>query len=99
AHRARPCYPTRRSSDLKCRIGEEEWVRLTQVDPKVHPHMWEVKMDLSRIPAGRHSIEVVVSSPTLAEASQCITILSGPWSEAMRSEEHTSELQSRENLV
>src|SRR5690606_41430083 len=96
-HRDRPSFPTRRSSDLssvQAVISGEMRVEDVPLAPWV---------DLQALKAGDpEPMEIVVEIPAgkskrgwnyRPEALQKIV------GEVMRSEEHTSELQSRENLV
>src|SRR5690606_42146845 len=96
-HRYLHSFPTRRSSDLM------EVISLVRVDGKLVDRTHRIGLRSSDF-SGRHSIRVAMFSPS------CIMILSRLSSRSlsssqsiksvtMRSEEHTSELQSRENLV
>src|SRR5690606_41124496 len=80
-----PSFPTRRSSDL----GLKKWSPTTRSGREVAA--------ASRVMGMEEVLEARIASlPTLPSRAVKISRLSASFS---RSEEHTSELQSRENLV
>src|SRR5690349_24033082 len=84
-----PSFPTRRSSDLTV------WFRRTDVGEP------EQCVELVREVAGEHgSLDVLVNDAVLAgrHSRPLLHTEVADW-DAMRSEEHTSELQSRRDLV
>src|SRR5690606_41889971 len=96
-HRDLLSFPTRRSSDLKTSF----WARLFGSKPKRPPldkrQAQELSADLRKqlvvlrdllFSEDDTQIETIVGSKALESEN-----------DSMRSEEHTSELQSRENLV
>src|SRR5690606_39625864 len=84
AHRARPSFPTRRSSDL----GTATVARPLQIA------LGSIPIDRNMAMATRAL--ATLNRPGIATSA---TSFSPPGPSATRSEEHTSELQSRENLV
>src|SRR5690606_40656546 len=86
AHRALPSFPTRRSSDLPRRpIKRSSASR---------------RCTRSRKGYGASDQRCNVSSRTIALFTATVrAFFTAAFSERVRSEEHTSELQSRENLV
>src|SRR5207247_9714705 len=79
-------FPTRRSSDLACRRGRRARAR---ADSRVSRSICPSEV------AHRH----VVSARTLDALPRCAAQALPPRTLAERSEEHTSELQSRVDLV
>src|SRR5690606_41230293 len=89
ARRQRPSFPTRRSSDLPDAAGGVPQAHRGEAFPSTEDHRWM-----------RRALRVAeqaqfVSSPNPRVG--CVLVRDGRW--LARSEEHTSELQSRENLV
>src|SRR5690606_40618403 len=87
ARRALPPFPTRRSSDLHSR-GTCTWRRSSMKTGKPTPPR------MTATARGRHTQGSATKPMALSEYSAKPALL-----KAERSEEHTSELQSRENLV
>src|SRR5690606_40282815 len=99
ATRVRPTFPTRRSSDLRVRAIDDsptgELVPRSDVSEQVVPrrHGW-----LLLGTSGRQDQPLLLRGPTEGAPHgrlMLATVVPAP----TRSEEHTSELQSRENLV
>src|SRR5690606_41056429 len=89
-----PSFPTRRSSDLLDHPRVDYWVRRFTTDKR-----GEFSRFLSR--SGRY---VPMISQKLAERGMpqdliYLAMIESGFNPKARSEEHTSELQSRENLV
>src|SRR5207249_12308827 len=92
-------FPTRRSSDLqghkpklRARPQHDVLTEPAEVDGKDGARIREVKRKV----AVRHGVDAVLSEPGEAElAGDHVT----PQGQRCRSEEHTSELQSRFDLV
>src|SRR5690606_41907115 len=83
AHRDRHSFPTRRSSDLETGVERDPYV------PRPNG-VWSVSpCTTSMSSMGSPSSLLMI----------CANVVSCPWPWVCRSEEHTSELQSRENLV
>src|SRR5690606_42128598 len=95
ARRAPHSFPTRRSSDLNIGAAARAMKnmglsRLVLVNPK--PKAWPAREALSMAASALDVLDRVRVVATLEDAiAECHLVL--------RSEEHTSELQSRENLV
>src|SRR5690606_41561095 len=93
--RARPPVPTRRSSDLRKVSAERMAIPALLATSAVHHHLIAKGL--------RTSVGLVVETGEAREVHH-FACLAGYGAEAInpylaRSEEHTSELQSRENLV
>src|SRR5690606_41484662 len=89
-HRGRPSFPTRRSSDLICtEVQCIVFSRSRQIDPCHESHY-------ASIVGTSQGGMPVEEGGGLAHSGGCIATAATP---DVRSEEHTSELQSRENLV
>src|SRR5690606_42079428 len=86
-HRALPSFPTRRSSDLTgMRSGELAALTWGDLDGE---HL-RINKTLKRVGG-----KFLVGVPKSAASNRVIRLST----DTLRSEEHTSELQSRENLV
>src|SRR5690606_41384899 len=86
AHRQLPSFPTRRSSDLPARP--------THPLPDPHPRL--PTLPPSRQPAADRGLTRTTKGPATRRGPEGRR---GRGDVSRRSEEHTSELQSRENLV
>src|SRR5690606_42137088 len=87
-------FPTRRSSDL-CFVSRSDRHRLLMVSKPVKLRSISEKMAVARsVGKTRPCCRVNSGKPSRSSASLTQLLMAG-W----RSEEHTSELQSRENLV
>src|SRR5207302_10851189 len=95
AHRHPPSFPTRRSSDLLEAAGSYRAEHPLESEPS--PFVGAARCaachrdTVSALQASRHASTLVRGKP--------LTKLPYPDRPLPRSEEHTSELQSRENLV
>src|SRR5690606_41844990 len=95
AHRPRPSFPTRRSSDLAATADRESrFVPDSPATAADRSSRWSSRKPVSVCPEAKAEWvrietrnERFVTTPWIVAASSA------------RSEEHTSELQSRENLV
>src|SRR5690606_41926761 len=96
ASRDRPSFPTRRSSDL----GHSPTHDLTYDDVYLLPRRSAVEsrfdVDLSTVDGTGATIPIVVANMTAIAGRRMAETVAR---RGGRSEEHTSELQSRENLV
>src|SRR5690606_41953752 len=88
-HPALPSFPTRRSSDLPRQL----LVGQRRSDPRRHPVRRRLELSLQ----GRRCEPAIELGAGAAKPLVDQRRLPSPF--AARSEEHTSELQSRENLV
>src|SRR5690606_41331393 len=88
-----PSFPTRRSSDLARDPQREQAVQADGVEVRA----FEPVLALGRAAAtaGDEPAQVGVASAILDQQHQLEAVVEAE----LRSEEHTSELQSRENLV
>src|SRR5690606_41092596 len=94
-HRHRPSFPTRRSSDLLPALTEA----LDDAHARDARGGWPPLLaDLCRR-AGCRGAEARLSGRAGPGARLAPRLRSGAFAAGRRSEEHTSELQSRENLV
>src|SRR5690606_40315751 len=92
AQRLRPSFPTRRSSDLDHRAIDEGLVRTAQRVAKSNAATpWADEL--------RSLSEAVSADAAQLDAIREAAGIDGGTLKQLRSEEHTSELQSRENLV
>src|SRR5690606_41800121 len=91
--------PTRRSSDLPIEIfGVRHGQSLGQVDPSAYPRLGDSNLPLTELGfAQGHNAGTLLAAYAIASKKQPLTIYTSTC--LRRSEEHTSELQSRENLV
>src|SRR5690606_40860873 len=89
AHRDLPSFPTRRSSDLHLRIT-------IGVNPGVNSYSTTVRNNPLESSTGATSFKAVIGEICISSSRSS---LGTHESVECRSEEHTSELQSRENLV
>src|SRR5690606_41577650 len=91
-----PSFPTRRSSDLAHSDLAAFLSGINRTGDRWRMHM-------TRSPAGSlHEVEMVFNDPIITNAigdGAGIDLPGGGQLSLSRSEEHTSELQSRENLV
>src|SRR5690606_40213638 len=86
-HRVLHSFPTRRSSDLlRLVVEEREWVA-------------DLVGDAGQFGRGVVGIRVGVVRADGDDVDRSVGVVTAQLHEALRSEEHTSELQSRENLV
>src|SRR5690606_41746812 len=95
AARSRPSFPTRRSSDL----GLAEAAQLARAQQALQRRL--SPLAVRRQGAGDPEQGVQVAKPALAVLDIGLDAIThrACFLQANRSEEHTSELQSRENLV
>src|SRR5690606_41402406 len=96
---ARHSFPTRRSSDLGIKMAGSMLIKKGEVE-NTNQIIDQLGLPLFVKPnAGGSSFGVT----KVKQQSELITALKNAWNEGsdalVRSEEHTSELQSRENLV
>src|SRR5204863_8620265 len=90
AHHPSPrSFPTRRSSDLLDRVNDEMEVAKDETFGPIVP--------ISTIRSEDEALAIIDSSPYGLLAAEIGTI--GPNVSSLRSEEHTSELQSRREVV
>src|SRR5690606_41638422 len=89
-HRVLHSFPTRRSSDLTVAFAAGWWVNAQRAEARISFLKKEHAEQAMR--AGAHALE----SYSRMEKTKDDAIKSA---QARRSEEHTSELQSRENIV
>src|SRR5690606_41832140 len=98
AHRDLHSFPTRRSSDLGVPVrvatrnpvpGRSGTIRFDWADPDTHPAALHGMDQVFLVPPINSVDPAPLVDPFLDEAQRL----------GVRSEEHTSELQSRENLV
>src|SRR5690606_39956726 len=98
SHRARHSFPTRRSSDLQDPNADlAATARVIALDPALSARMLRVAN--SPLYAGRRKVENLPQALTLLGLNATLSLALGFSLMQGRSEEHTSELQSRENLV
>src|SRR5690606_40871520 len=97
--RCRPFFPTRRSSDLSVpgKMTEAATARPLYFNAVLHPH---------RSLGPRGFLILMLAVGLVSFSAGVAFAVKGAWPivgffglDALRSEEHTSELQSRENLV
>src|SRR5690606_41919782 len=95
--RAPHSFPTRRSSDLL------QHVDLPRVGPGrpglLHPDQDDLPRHLSRRHAHSLTTDRTMKNALKLELTEARAMAAAALEKARRSEEHTSELQSRENLV
>src|SRR5690606_40744874 len=92
-HVARPCFPTRRSSDLSDLVAR----RAAEVLPGTDDTRKLLQKVSATSPADSRVIDVAFRASGPQEAQRGAQAFAEAY--VARSEEHTSELQSRENLV
>src|SRR5690606_42002633 len=97
-HPSPPSFPTRRSSDLKLTGADLRIVDLENVDFHILLRTPGVDADENLL-AGIDARLCACRSFLDARLGNAFLDGGGHASERLRSEEHTSELQSRENLV
>src|SRR5690606_41797287 len=92
-HRAPHSFPTRRSSDLDVKTN---WRMLEEVFQNLVPAVWRFILAAEV----RHILKATDGTDDFVVIAQRLGIYDQADARAIgRSEEHTSELQSRENLV
>src|SRR5207302_10140731 len=92
-----PPFPTRRSSDLATNSLLSSSLReLAMPRDPVEPRSISARLDRSN--DGQDHMVLPYASAPFVRTQKDLTRFISPWSR-IRSEEHTSELQSRENLV
>src|SRR5690606_41365389 len=89
-HRVLPPFPTRRSSDLR---------RAVEIDSTSASALEAMGWIEFKQGSAEDAVRWLTRAAELEDASARVFEHLGDVHEALRSEEHTSELQSRENLV
>src|SRR5690606_41548987 len=93
--RALHSFPTRRSSDLDNKIVEEVGKRIGEHSKRLGVHInFAPVVDINANPKNP-----IIGNRSFGEDKENVTAKALAFLKGMRSEEHTSELQSRENLV
>src|SRR5207302_4799859 len=99
AHRHLHSFPTRRSSDLTLPHLLDGEVEDLGVEPWPADHSWIIRRSARRWPAERRHQRVAADQRYAARDVVESAAADASRPGRLRSEEHTSELQSRENLV
>src|SRR5690606_41926877 len=94
----RHSFPTRRSSDLAASHADDK--KVIRYIYKSEAHWWPPEIDRKiEEEAAKLNVDYQVVGPTGGDIGKQVEMIENFVSQNVRSEEHTSELQSRENLV